>query len=136
MTGAWNKREGAVADALGQDFRLLRRRNKVFLTGDHQRRHFDLGQRAARIGVIERANRCPRDEFRGLNDFSSRPFEKRRRRRGAERDVRQVLDGFLGSSFVDGGEKASAVASAPIPWAVVSTRTSASTRCGYLIVNS
>jgi hypothetical protein len=81
MTGPWNKREGAVADALGQDFRLLRRRNTVFLTGDHQRRHFDLGQRAARIGVIERANRCPGDEFRGLNDFSSRPFEKRRRGR-------------------------------------------------------
>ena len=84
MTGAWNKREGAVADALGQNFRLLRRRHTVFFPGDHQRRHLDLGQRAARIGVIERADRCPGDEFRGLNHFSSRPFEKRRPGRGTE----------------------------------------------------
>ena len=84
MTGAWNEREDAVADALGQDFRLLRRRNTVFFTGYHERRPFDLGQIAARIGVIERANRCPGDEFRSLNDFSSRPFEKRRRSRGTE----------------------------------------------------
>src|SRR3981189_388108 len=96
MTGARNEREGAAADPFGQDFRLLRRRNTVFVTGDHQRRHFDLRQRAARIGVVERANRCPGDEFRGLNDFSSRPFEKHRLGLGltADRICVLLIDGL------------------------------------------
>jgi LysR family transcriptional regulator, benzoate and cis,cis-muconate-responsive activator of ben and cat genes len=101
MTGVRNEGQGGVPDAFGQGFRLARRRDAILLAADHQGRNLDLRKRVAGVGVADRTDRRPGDEFRRLNDFPPGPFKQVRRSGRPEGNVRHDAHAFQVLGQVD-----------------------------------